>query len=101
MGGTVADVANVATWLQATGPYGLVVILGWAFWRIHERKDQALRELYERVAQLGTAQTEAMTKMDASLDALTAAIERMAERSYTKPGPRASSPDFPRPPWHE
>lgn len=28
---------SVATWLQATGPYGLVAVLGWAFWRVNEK----------------------------------------------------------------
>ena len=34
---------SVATWLQATGPYGLVAVLGWAFWRVNEKKDAQLR----------------------------------------------------------
>ena len=31
--GTFAEV------LQATGPYGLVCVLGWAFWKVNEKKD--------------------------------------------------------------
>mgnify|MGYP000119513038 CR=1 FL=1 len=41
---------SVATWLQATGPYGLVAVLGWAFWRVNEKKDAQLRELFDKVA---------------------------------------------------
>ena len=41
------EFSGIAAWLQATGPYGIVAILGWAFWKINERKDAALRELYE------------------------------------------------------
>ena len=39
---------SVATWLQATGPYGLVAVLGWAFWRVNEKKDAQLRELFDK-----------------------------------------------------
>ena len=48
---------NVASWLQATGPYGLVAVLGWAFWRINEKKDAMLRELHDRLAEMCRAQT--------------------------------------------
>jgi hypothetical protein len=65
---------NVASWLQATGPYGLVAVLGWAFWRINEKKDAAIRELYEQVAELSRVQTAAITKMETALVALKEAI---------------------------
>ena len=52
---------SVATWLQATGPYGLVAVLGWAFWRVNEKKDAQLRELFDKVAEMGRVQTEAVT----------------------------------------
>ena len=72
-----AVVSGIAAWLQETGPYGIVAILGWAFWKINERKDAALRELYERVAEMGRAQTEATVKVEAALVALKEAIEEM------------------------
>ena len=58
---------SVATWLQATGPYGLVAVLGWAFWRVNEKKDAQLRELFDKVAEMGRVQTEAVTKVEAAL----------------------------------
>lgn len=67
--------SNVATWLSATGPYGLVAILGWAFWRINEKKDAMLRELHDRLADMCRAQTEAVTKVEAALVALKEALE--------------------------
>lgn len=57
-----------------------MAILGWAFWKINERKDAALRELYERVAEMGRTQTEAMVKVEAALVALKEAIEEMHDR---------------------
>jgi hypothetical protein len=63
-----------AALLAASGPYGLVVVLGWAFWKVNERKDAALRELYERVAEMSAAQTEAITKVESALVALKDAI---------------------------
>jgi hypothetical protein len=43
-------------------------------------KDAALRELYERVAEMGRTQTEAMVKVEAALVALKEAIEEMHDR---------------------
>lgn len=75
------ELQGIANWLQATGPYGLVVVLGWGFWRINERKDAALRELYEQVAAMSRAQTEAVIKVEAALVALKHAIEDLRDRS--------------------
>lgn len=30
--------AAFAEFLKATGPYGLVAVLGWAFWRVNEKE---------------------------------------------------------------
>ncbi len=68
------EVTTIATWLEATGPYGLVAAMGWAFWRMNERKDSAIRDLYEQVAELSRVQTAAITKMEAALVALKEAI---------------------------
>ena len=59
---------SVATWLQATGPYGLVAVLGWAFWRVNEKKDAQLRELFDKVAEMGRAQTEAVDRKSTRLN---------------------------------
>lgn len=66
--GTFAEV------LQATGPYGLVCVLGWAFWKINEKKDASLQMLCERLGDLSEAQTAAMVKVEAALVALKEAI---------------------------
>lgn len=73
------EFSGVAAWLQATGPYGIVAILGWAFWKVSQQKDAALRELYERVAEMGRAQTEAIVKVEAALVALKDAIEELRD----------------------
>lgn len=75
------DFGSVASWLQATGPYGIVAILGWAFWKVNERKDATLRELYERIAEMGRAQTEAVVKVEAALLALKQAIDQLSASS--------------------
>lgn len=72
-----SEFSAIAAWLQATGPYGLVAILGWAFWKVNERKDAALRELFERVAELSSAQTAAITKVESALVALKSVIEEL------------------------
>jgi hypothetical protein len=66
--GTFAEV------LQATGPYGLVCVLGWAFWKVNEKKDASLQMLCERLGDLSEAQTAAMVKVEAALVALKEAI---------------------------
>lgn len=71
------EVSGIAEWLTATGPYGLVAVLGVAFWKVSQQKDAALRELYERVAEMGRAQTEAIVKVEAALVALKDAIEEL------------------------
>ncbi|MDF1524453.1 MAG: hypothetical protein P1P87_16750 [Trueperaceae bacterium] len=75
------EFSGIAAWLQATGPYGIVAILGWAFWKVNQQKDAALRELYERVAEMGKAQTEAIVKVEAALVALKDAIEETHEHT--------------------
>ena len=64
----------IADFLKATGPYGLVAVLGWAFWRLSERKDRELRSLHERLVSMAEAQTAAITKVEAALVALKEAI---------------------------
>ena len=76
----MTTLATTAEFLKATGPYGLVAILAWAFWRVNEKKDIEIRALYEKVAQISEAQTVAITKVESALLALKEAIEEMRER---------------------
>ena len=71
------DLNTLASWLEASGPYGLVAGLAWAFWKMSDRKDAAIRELYEQVAELSRVQTAAITKMEAALVALKEAITEL------------------------
>lgn len=71
--------ATVAEFLKATGPYGLVAILGWAFWRINEKKDRELKTLSQKVVTMAEAQTAAITKVEAALIALKEAISDLAK----------------------
>ncbi len=66
---------TIADLLKATGPYGLVAILGWAFWRINEKKDRELKVLSQKVVDMAQAQTAAITKVESALLALKKAIE--------------------------
>ncbi|MCU0692809.1 MAG: hypothetical protein MUF54_15520 [Polyangiaceae bacterium] len=79
--------AAIAEFLKATGPYGLVAILGWAFWRVSEKKDAEVKALYEKVAQISEAQTLAITKVESALVALREAIDELR----THGSPRRSS----------
>jgi hypothetical protein len=75
-----SGLATFAELLQATGPYGLVAVLGWAFSRINEKKDRELKALHEKIVQLAEAQTAAIVKVEAALVALRDAIKDMHER---------------------
>lgn len=74
------DFTSVAAWLQATGPYGLVAVLGWAFWRVNEKKDNELKALHEKIIVLAEAQTAAVIKVEAALVALRDAIDELRGR---------------------
>jgi hypothetical protein len=74
------EFTSVAAWLQATGPYGLVAILGWAFWRVNEKKDRELKALHEKIVVLAEAQTAAVIKVEAALVALRDAIDELRGR---------------------
>ncbi|OGR04460.1 MAG: hypothetical protein A2284_09465 [Deltaproteobacteria bacterium RIFOXYA12_FULL_61_11] len=73
------DFSSIAAWLQATGPYGFVAVLGWAFWRVSERKDRELKTLYERILSMAEVQTAAVVKVESALVALKEAIEELRE----------------------
>lgn len=75
-----SGLATFAEILQATGPYGLVAVLGWAFWRINEKKDRELKALHEKIVALAEAQTAAIVKVEAALVALRDAINDMHDR---------------------
>src|SRR5690606_20367069 len=70
VGANVEGFSSIAQMLQATGPYGLVAILGWAFWRVNEKKDRELKVLGEKVVAMAEAQTAAIIKVEAALVAL-------------------------------
>jgi predicted negative regulator of RcsB-dependent stress response len=63
--------------MTASGPYGLVAILGWAFWRVNNRKDQQLTAMYTKLVEIAEAHTAAVIKVEAALVALKEAIDGM------------------------
>ena len=71
------DYSTLAAFLEAGGPFGMVAVLAVAYWKVSEKKDAALRELYERVAEISTAQTLAINKVEAALVALKEAITEL------------------------
>ena len=73
-----ATLSPFASFLSASGPYGLVCVLGWAFWRVNEKKDRELKALSQKVVEMAEAQTSAITKMETALLALKDAIEDLA-----------------------
>jgi hypothetical protein len=56
-----------------------VAVWAWAFWKVNVRKDAQLGELFDKVAEMGRAQTEAVAKVEGSA------------RRMRGPGPRGAS----------
>lgn len=73
----LVSVTSIADILAAWGPYGFVAVLGWAFWKVNERKDRELKAIYNQMIQLSEQQTAAITKVEAALVALKEAIDRL------------------------
>jgi hypothetical protein len=71
-------IGRIAELLTATGPYGLVAILGWAFWSMNEKKDQQLQSLGRRVFSMAQEQTQALLRVESALVSLESAIARLA-----------------------
>jgi hypothetical protein len=65
---------SVASFLSSTGQWGLLAVLGIAFWRLSERKDKDMQALYEKLIELSESQTSAITKMEGALTALKDAL---------------------------
>ena len=68
---------TIADFLKATGPYGIVAILGCGFWRVIEKKDQEVKALHEQIVKISEAQTAAITKVESALVALREAIDEL------------------------
>jgi hypothetical protein len=66
-----------AAFLKAIGPYGLVAVPGWVFWRVNEKKDRELKDLHSTVVKMAEGQTAAITKVEAALIPLKEAIDGM------------------------
>jgi len=69
-----SGISTIAEVLAASGPYGFLAILGIAYWKLSQKKDRQMRELFDRVLELSETQTAAITKVEAALVALKEAI---------------------------
>ncbi len=72
-----ASFSAIADMLGATSPYGILVILGWSYWKLSEKKDREIKELNVRMADLGERQVVALAKVEGAIWALREAIERL------------------------
>jgi hypothetical protein len=69
----------IADFLAASGMYGIVSILGIAYWKMATKKDDELRMIYNRLIELTQAQTAALVDVKGVLVSLKEAIERMGK----------------------
>lgn len=65
---------SIVELIQSTGPYGMMAIVGWAFWRVNEKKDRVLRDFYEQLVKLSETQTETIVKVEGALVGLKEAL---------------------------
>ena len=75
------DVTNL---LISTGPWGLVVVVGWAFWLTQNRKELEVKALYERIVELCSKQIEATIRMETALDGLTETLKTSLLSTHKK-----------------
>lgn len=69
---TLLELTNL---LQSSGPWGMVALFGWAFWRVQTRKDSEVKSLYERIGDLCEKQIGATMRMEQAVKDLTAALQ--------------------------
>ena len=74
------SIPSVIRFLEASGPYGLVLVLAWTIWFLNEKKERALRQIYDKVIDLSEKQTAAITKMEAALTALKDTLNHALKR---------------------
>ena len=75
-----ATLSPFVGFLTASGPYGLVCVIGWAFWKVNEKKDRELKALSQKIVEMAQAQTAAIVGVEAALVALKDAIEDLASK---------------------
>lgn len=63
--------------LTASGPWGLVAVLGWSFWRLSSRKEVEIKVLYDRFLELSQAQIESSLKVETALRDLKDFLSRL------------------------
>ena len=56
--------------LEAGSPFGAVALMSWLLLNIIEKRDRALRDLYQNVVEMSQRQSEAICKMEAALVSL-------------------------------
>jgi hypothetical protein len=87
---------EVAKILASTGPWGLVVALAWAYWRVSTRKEDEFKALYQQLTELQKAQTAALVRVEESLDAMRDMIGTAFLRYYKGSYPARPSPPPPK-----
>jgi hypothetical protein len=75
-----ATLSPIVGFLTASGPYGLVCVIGWAFWKVNEKKDRELKALSQKIVEMAQAQTAAIVGVEAALVALKDAIEDLTSK---------------------
>ena len=68
------EISTIAQVLAASVPYGFLAVIVVAYWKLSQKKDRQMRELFDRVAELSEAQTAAVVKVETALVALKEAI---------------------------
>jgi len=89
---TLNEIAKI---LAATGPWGLVAGLAWAFWRVNSRKEQEVHDLYGQLAELSKEQTEALLEVKRTIEKLHDAVIMAFLKSRNSWPPRGIVPSPP------
>lgn len=65
---------EMSKWLEASGPWGIIVCLGFGFWTLLKRKDDQLADLNKQFAEMSNKNTMALQRVEGAIDRLTGMI---------------------------
>ena len=80
---------TIAETLRITGPWGIVVVLGWFYWRTASAKDSEIKNLYNRISELTGRQTKAILDVRDAINDLRETIVYSLLRAKSSTPPKS------------
>lgn len=81
---------TIAETLRVTGPWGIVVVLGWVYWRTNTAKDNEIKNLYTQISEMTGRQTKAILDVRDAINELRETIVYSLLRAKSSTPPKLS-----------